>query len=138
MSAECTLLRDVKVIVEIDYRIRASIDARFAPSALLRVNYHYAIIPLVYCLSSTCLNAWRVITMLADTVEITDLYLGNSTSDHVDDFGPELTGVRLRLGIGCPVISHMLVLAGYLAVVASVTLSDIDNQDFTHFNAPLP
>jgi len=41
---------------------------------------------------------------------------------------PELTGVRLGLGVGSPVVADMLVLAGNLAVVTPVADSDVYNK----------
>ena len=43
---------------------------------------------------------------------------------------PELPGVRLGPGIGRPVIAHMLVFAGYLAAVAAIADTYVDNKCF--------
>jgi hypothetical protein len=45
---------------------------------------------------------------------------------------PELPRVGLGLGNGSPVVADMLILAGNLAAVATITDSDIDNKNL-HF-----
>ena len=45
---------------------------------------------------------------------------GHLASDVLGQFQPELSGLRLGFGIRSPVIGHMLILAGDLAVVAAV------------------
>ena len=71
--------------------------------------------------------------MLADMLHVGDLYFGDLPSDNILDLHPELAGIRLRFGDGSPVIADMLILAGYLAVVASVASGDIDNKYFHYF-----
>jgi len=58
----------------------------------------------------------------ADVMHVGQLDLGHLPSDNVFVAHPELPGVRLRLGDGGPVIAYVLILAGDLAVVASVAL----------------
>jgi len=53
--------------------------------------------------------------------EIVHLDLGHGASDELILLQPELSCVWLGLGIRSPVISHMLVLTGYLAAVAAIT-----------------
>ena len=48
------------------------------------------------------------------------LNLGHSSPDKLVQLQPELSGVRLRLGIRGPVVSNMLVLAGNLTTITSV------------------
>jgi hypothetical protein len=58
------------------------------------------------------------------------LDLGDGASDKLIEFHPELAGIRLGFGIGGPVIGDMLILAGNLAVVATITDRNIDNKSF--------
>jgi hypothetical protein len=57
----------------------------------------------------------------AENRNVVHLDLGHGSPDELVLFQPELPGVWLRLGIGCPVIADMLVLAGNLAALTSVT-----------------
>ena len=71
--------------------------------------------------------------MLAHMVHIGHLDLGYLSPDDILDLHPELAGIRLGFGNRSPVIAHMLILAGNLAVVAAVAFGDIDNKCFHLF-----
>ena len=68
--------------------------------------------------------------MHAENGQIVHLHLGHCASDKLVLFQPELTGIRLRFGIGCPVIGDMLILAGNLAAVTTITDSNINDKYF--------
>ena len=73
--------------------------------------------------------------MLAEDGNIMHFDLGNRAPDIFIEFQPELPGVRLGLGVGRPVVAYMLVLAGYLAGVASVANPDIYDK-YLHYSIP--
>jgi hypothetical protein len=64
--------------------------------------------------------ARRLIAMKAKDREVVHLYFWNCPMNIFIKLHPELTGIRLWFGNGSPVITYMLVFAGYLAVVTTI------------------
>jgi hypothetical protein len=67
-----------------------------------------------------------VVAVLAENRDIVHFNLGHGTADVFSKSHPELAGIRLWFGIGCPVVTDMLILAGNLAVVTAITDAYID------------
>jgi hypothetical protein len=63
---------------------------------------------------------------------IVHFYLGHRAADELILFHPELAGVRLRFGVGRPVVADMFVLAGNLATIATITNANVDDKYFPH------
>ena len=70
MSAESTLLGNVKVIIKINHIVWTGFHAQLVSTAFLGVDDHDAIIPFINSFLQACCNARSLITMLADIVEI--------------------------------------------------------------------
>jgi len=127
MGAHGALLGYIEVGIEVDYSVGAGIEAIPGSGALLRIDDDDAVVPLVDCLTLAHRDARGIVAVLADIMHIPDSDLGDSALDDIGDLHPELAGIRLGLGDRSPVIAHVLILAGNLAVVAAVASADIDN-----------
>jgi hypothetical protein len=75
--------------------------------------------------------------MLAHVMHIGHLDLRHLAPDNILYLHPELAGVRLGLGYRRPVIPDMLILAGYLTVVASIAFRDINYKRLHYLPSPL-
>jgi hypothetical protein len=62
-----------------------------------------------------------MVAMIAEKGHVRDPDVGDMAANLFRQANPELAGIRLRFGIGCPVVCYMLVFAGDLATVAAVT-----------------
>jgi hypothetical protein len=136
MGATGAFLSDVQVLVEVDYTVRAGINAIPLSGAFLRVDDYYPIVPLVYCVAPTGWDAWCFIAVHAQVRPVGHLDFGNGAPDFLKKLHPKLACVRLRLSIGSPVIAHMLVFACYLAAVATVTYRKVYNKYFHLLRTP--
>jgi hypothetical protein len=65
---------------------------------------------------------------------VVHLHLGRRTADKLVHLHPELSGIRLWLGVRSSVVANMLVFSGDLAGVATVADSDVDDKYFTHIS----
>ena len=74
--------------------------------------------------------------MVAEAGEVVDAHLGDRAHHLLLHTKPELADLRLRLGIRAPVVAHMLVLAGDLAVVAAVAFGRVDHKSKCHLHSP--
>jgi hypothetical protein len=127
MSAEGAFLRDVEVGIEVDDPVRTGVKALSGTDTFLRVDDDDAVFPLVDSLALAGGDAGSLVTVLADSVHVAYPYLGHCSLHHIDYLLPEVSSIRLWLGVGSPVIANMLVLAGDLAIVATVTSGNVDN-----------
>jgi hypothetical protein len=136
MGATGAFLSDVQVLVEVDDTIRAGINAISMPGAFLRVDDYYPVFPFVYCVALTGWDAWCFIAVHAQMRPVGHPDFGNGAPDFLKKLHPKLAGIRLRLGIGSPVVAHMLVLAYYLAAVTTVTYRQVYNKYFHLLRTP--
>jgi hypothetical protein len=121
MGTAGAFLSDVEVFVKVNDTIRARVNTGLTARAFHRVNYHQPVVSLVYgTFYGTCRDAQCLIAVHTQDRHIVHLNLGRSSPDKFVHLQPELSSVWLRLGIGCPVIADMLILAGNLAAITSV------------------
>jgi len=121
MSAAGTFLGYVQVFIEVNDMVGAGINTALAAGALYRVDDDQSVISLID--SAFYRAGWdtrSIVAMHTEDGEIMHLDLGYSTSDELVLLQPEMSCVWLGFGIRCPVISHMLVLAGNLTAVAAI------------------
>jgi hypothetical protein len=121
MGASCALLSNVQIFIEKDGVMGAGIGAELAAHALLRVDNDQPIIALIDCLGFTIGDAGCIVAMVAHFGNIGHLDFGHLSANQLGQTQPELPGIGLRFGIGCPVVGHMFILASNLAAVAAVT-----------------
>lgn len=91
------------------------------------VNDHKAVVTLVHRFGGGA-HARGAIAMLAHVHDVCDLYLGDLPADPFLDARPELTRVGLGFRIGKPLVIDVLVLAGQLAVAATVALGGVKEK----------
>ena len=109
MGAAGAFLGYVEVFIEVDDPPRTGINTVLAPGALYRVDDDQAVIPLVKgSLDGTGRHAGGFITVHAEQRTVVHLYLGHCAPDVLVLLQPELSSIRLRLGIGRPVVIAVL------------------------------
>jgi hypothetical protein len=98
VCAERALLSDIKRIIEVnDVLVRAGRNTHLVTATLEGVNDDCSIVPLVNSLIVTGRYTGGIVTVLTDTMLVSDLYFGNLSPHIIIDLIPELSGIRLRL-----------------------------------------
>ena len=100
--------------------MRTGRRAELATGAFLRVDDDQPVVALVNRTHGAVGDTRGVVTMMAHLRQVGDLDLGHLATNQLGETDPELPGIRLRLGIGGPIVADMLVFAGNLAAVAAV------------------
>jgi hypothetical protein len=130
MGAAGAFLGDIKTVIPIDRSVRTGIHAILAAGTLHRVDYYQSVISPVDSLHRAGWQAGCITAMIAQVSNISYFNLGDRPSDMLAQFQPELSGFRLGFGIRSPIVNNMLVFAGDLAIIASVTSCYIKSKDF--------
>jgi hypothetical protein len=123
MCAAGTFLGEMEVLVIVDNLVRTTMYTIPAAGAFLGVNDNQSIVAAVDSPCNRARSHTRGISAMHAHYRLIDYpYLGDSPSFLVVYLHPELAGVRLRLGIGCPIIPTMFVFTGYLAIITADAL----------------
>jgi len=132
MGAPAALLGYLHVLIVIDHSVGTGIQTVLLSCAFGWIDDYCPIFSLVDGITLAGFHAGSIIAVLAHVMHIGHLDLGHLSSDMLFYPGPELAGVRLGFGNRSPIIAYMLILAGYLAVIAAVAFGDIDDHYFSH------
>jgi hypothetical protein len=131
MSTACAFLSEVKIFIEVDAAVWAGPHALPAPGALFWIDYYQSVGPLIdAAFDRAGGNTGSGVAVHANSSDIGYFNLGYSPSDVFIHLAPELPGIRLRPGIGRPIIPAMLIFTGDLAVPASNTFLNIYHENF--------
>jgi hypothetical protein len=131
-----TFLGNLKAVVEIDGIIRAGTGALTTSGALLRIDDHKTIFSFVYSFRDrACGEAGGIIAVVAEKWDVMHFDLGDGPPDMLGQLDPELASLRLRFSIRRPIVADMLVLAGDLAAITTVTDRDVTDEDL-HYSTP--
>jgi hypothetical protein len=114
------LLSQVETLVEKDRIVRAGILAQLAADAFFRFDENKPVVTLGDGICGARFDAGRVIAMVAQPGDVCHDYFGHLTAHLFIDPNPELAGVRLGFGVGCPVVADMFIFTGDLAAVAAI------------------
>ena len=124
VRAAGAFLGDAELRVEVDGIVGADIQALAAARALFRVYDDQPIRSRVESgnVGRTRLDAGSIRAVLTRRKDKRHLDVRHLTSDILGHLAPELPRLWLWFGIGCPVVSAVLVFASKLAAVASTAL----------------
>jgi hypothetical protein len=120
MGATRAFLGQVKIIIEVNGIVWTGIHAVLAARAFDGVNDDQSIFPLVNGVYFTGRYAGSIIAMLAHQGGVSYLDPGYLTPDFFIQFQPELSDFGLGPGIRSPIIGHVLVFTGDLAVITTI------------------
>jgi hypothetical protein len=120
MRAARAFLGQVQIIVEVNGIVRTGIHAVLTARAFDRINDDQSILSLVNGVYFTGRHTGSIIAMLAHQGGVSYLDPGYLTPDFFIQFQPELSDFGLGLGIRSPIIGHMLVFTGDLAVITTI------------------
>ena len=129
MRAPRALLWKAQVVVPVDGAIGTGVHQFRMPRRLRGVDDDQAVLAAVHGVGRG-VHAGRVAAMAAQLGPVLHPHLRNLPMGLLEHLEPELPGVRLRLRIRRPLVSHRFVLARQLARVAAVAFSQVDDESF--------
>ena len=136
MGAAGAFLGDIQLGIHVYDAIGAGIPALAAAAAEFGLDEYQPVIPAQDGPFRTGFDAGSLPAVAAQAGDIVDLHLGDAALHVLIHLQPELADLRLGLGVGRPVVSRVLILAGQLAVVAAAALCHIDHKCVCHEQSP--
>jgi len=132
VGTSCALLHNAKITIGEDSVIGAGLNAGQTTIAELRIDEEQPIFPPLKGVLPTDFLARGVITMLAQTRHVRDHNFRYLASYFFLYLEPEVPDIRLRPGIGRPIIVTMLILTADLATKTTVAAVWVKNEYFLH------